>query len=347
MYGAVIAVSIFISAIMAEQIVKKEGRDANVLWGTLFWGLVFGIIGARLYHVADFWETYSQNPAMIAQTWRGGLGIFGGLFGGLFAAFAYLKIKKQDVAQWLDIAGLALPLAQGIGRLGNIFNGELLPYAQSESIADFVLFAILVYVWKHKRRLKDGSVFLAYIFGYASIRLMLENTRVGAWEVSGVNVAEAISLILAVAAFSIFAIRQPFAGGGSRRRGLWLSVFGIFLSLYLTYIKLSKGAISCGFGECDLVQQSRYSEIFGVPVAVFGTVFYLALFALLYKYEGLARYAKYWLYWGIAFSIYLLFVEVFVIKAICGWCMISFVNIAFIYALHCVGPRGVQTQKQD
>ena len=119
-----------------------------------------------------------------------------------------------------------------------------------------------------------------------------------------------------------------------------LTIFGIFISLYLSYVKLTTSSIVCTFGDCEKVQNSEYSQIFGIPVAVFGILYYFTLYIMFEKYQ---KYAKYWLLWGIIFSTYLTYLEIFVIKAICGWCVLSFVNIILIYALHYFGSRRAKT----
>ena len=112
---------------------------------------------------------------------------------------------------------------------------------------------------------------------------------------------------------------------------LALCVGGIFVSLYLTYSKLTSTPLLCLDAGCNKVQNSQYSEIFGIPVAIFGILFYFALFILVYKNK--LKYAKFWALWGIIFSTYLTYLELFVIDAICTWCVISFIIVILIFIL--------------
>lgn len=121
-----------------------------------------------------------------------------------------------------------------------------------------------------------------------------------------------------------------------------LTIVGISISLYLTYAKLTSSPLLCAFGSCEKVQNSIYSQVFGIPIAAFGIVYYFILYILLEKNN---KYARYWLIWGIIYSTYLTYLEIFVIKAICGWCVLSFANIILIYALHYFGSRRAKTQK--
>jgi len=121
-----------------------------------------------------------------------------------------------------------------------------------------------------------------------------------------------------------------------------LVVVGLLVSGYLSYVKLSHTAAICGpVGNCDRVQTSPYAEVAGVPVAVLGFLTYLAI-AVLWAWgefgEGrLAELAPLGLLgiatFGTAFSAYLTFLEPFVIRAVCTWCITSAVTITLILLL--------------
>lgn len=112
---------------------------------------------------------------------------------------------------------------------------------------------------------------------------------------------------------------------------LILVALGIAVSGYLTYIKLSNNELACGLGQCGAVQSSEYSEMFGVPVALFGVGFYVLLGILILT--RLDKWVQLWGVWGLIFSSYLTIIELYVIKAICIWCVISFVIIILINLL--------------
>jgi phosphatidylglycerol---prolipoprotein diacylglyceryl transferase len=174
-YGIIISLAILISSLLAENLVNKRGKDPLLLWDGLFWTILIGVIGARLYHVIDYWSYYSQDLVKILMFWKGGLGIIGGIIAGTITFAVYLKIKKENVFEWLDIAGLVVPLGQGLGRFGNIWNKELLPFAYYEMGCDFLLFIVL---WLLQKRVKKkGGIFLLYIIVYSLIRLLLQPYR--------------------------------------------------------------------------------------------------------------------------------------------------------------------------
>ena len=110
-----------------------------------------------------------------------------------------------------------------------------------------------------------------------------------------------------------------------------LCIAGILVSMYLSYTKVTSSSIVCGYEGCNKVQASKYSEIFGIPMGFFGIGFYFVLFALINKNK--TKLVKYLLLWGIIYSTYLTYLELFVIKAICAWCVSSFVIIILLSIL--------------
>ena len=88
--------------------------------------LVAGVIGARLYHVIDYWQRYYQyNPGKIPAVWEGGLGIWGAIVGAVLGRSLYSYFKKKNLRTILEAFAVGAPIAQAIGRLGNWVNGEL------------------------------------------------------------------------------------------------------------------------------------------------------------------------------------------------------------------------------
>jgi uncharacterized membrane protein len=122
------------------------------------------------------------------------------------------------------------------------------------------------------------------------------------------------------------------------RLSLVLAILGMLVSAYLTWIKLSNTNAFCsGVGDCEAVNSSSYSEIRGVPVAVLGLAAYLVM-------AGLLAAEKRWpafrqsiplAIFGLAltgtlYSAYLTYVELFVIKAVCPYCVASALIITSI-----------------
>jgi uncharacterized membrane protein len=121
-----------------------------------------------------------------------------------------------------------------------------------------------------------------------------------------------------------------------------LALFGLSVASYLAYTKLADTAVVCGpVGDCDAVQTSVYSELFGIPAAVLGALSYLGILALWAvshlgrdQAADLARLGLFGLALvGSLFSLYLTFLEPFVIGAVCAWCLASAVTMTLILLL--------------
>ena len=225
MYSLIATISIFTSTYLAEYIAKKEKlKFSDRLWEITLMVLLLGVIGARLYHVIDFFEFYKANPLQIFNFRAGGLALYGGLIGGLLGGFVASKIYSFRLAKFLDLMVIVLPLGQAIGRWGNYFNYELygkpyqgflklyIPIAHRqngfeqiayyhplffyESFLNLLLFFVLYFLWT-KKKFKIGSLNLLYIyiFGYGLIRYTLEPLRINTWAFSGASVASMISIL--------------------------------------------------------------------------------------------------------------------------------------------------------
>ncbi len=197
--------------------VARGGRPGDVQ-DIAIWAVPFGIIGARLYHVATDWECYFDQAACVAAdkmyggpwavlyVWRGGLGIWGGV--ALGAVGAYLGCRAKGI-RFLPMADALAPgvlVAQAIGRWGNWFNQELfggptdLPWALEVSPDTALdagypigttfhptflyeclwnLAAFAVVLWLERRfRLGYGRVMAVYAMAYTLGRGWIEYLRV-------------------------------------------------------------------------------------------------------------------------------------------------------------------------
>lgn len=114
-----------------------------------------------------------------------------------------------------------------------------------------------------------------------------------------------------------------------------LAVAGIGVAGYLTWAHYADSAVVCvAGGGCETVQKSTYSEIGGIPVALLGLLSYSAILALLAWDAPTARLVAATLaFVGFLFGLYLVALQLFVVDAICVWCMANDVLIAPALAL--------------
>lgn len=120
-----------------------------------------------------------------------------------------------------------------------------------------------------------------------------------------------------------------------------LGLLGLGVSIYLTLVHYSRAPLVClGGSGCETVNRSIYSEMAGIPVALLGAGAYLAVLATLWaeNRQVVKREEAALALFGISlagalYSLYLTYVELFVLRAICEWCVISALTITAICAL--------------
>ena len=139
---------------------------------------------------------------------------------------------------------------------------------------------------------------------------------------------------------------------------LWLSTvlcgLGIVVSGYLAYKRMAGGSLACTrWADCDVVNNSVYSKFFGIPVSFIGLVAYFVLLALAVaalRTDGRVQREILLLslllsLGGVGFSVYLTYIEIYVIEALCSWCIASAIIITLLAILGVVNvlrsaPRG-------
>lgn len=101
-----------------------------------------------------------------------------------------------------------------------------------------------------------------------------------------------------------------------------LALAGAAIAAYLTWTHFTGTAPVCSTGGCEIVQRSRYSELAGIPVAALGLAGYVAILALLLRDDPAWRVlAAALASVALAFNVYLLVLQLFVIDAVCTWCV--------------------------
>jgi phosphatidylglycerol:prolipoprotein diacylglycerol transferase len=232
-HGLFIAVAMAVSVWLTVHLAAKAGLAMERIYSLAPWAILGGIIGARLVHVIDYWSYYSANPGAILTIWQGGLAIWGGILGGTLAAVIFARISSFRLAPITDLAAPGLILAQAIGRLGDIINGEHIstttglpwgvvythpnspsyglppqhPAVGYELLMDLVIFGIL---WKLRGRLQpDASLFLLYLTLYSIGRFFLSFLRLDSNTVFlSLNQAQWISLLVLVAAIPLLVFQR-------------------------------------------------------------------------------------------------------------------------------------------
>jgi len=128
MYGVVLLLAIAAAVWLTGVRWVRWGGDWDLVYRVSIWGVIAGIVGARLYHDITSWN---QDPAIHDHwygpiaVWQGGLGIWGAIPLGVLAGAWVVRRSGNSIRLFMDAVAPGLLLAQGIGRWGNWFNQEL------------------------------------------------------------------------------------------------------------------------------------------------------------------------------------------------------------------------------
>ncbi len=222
-YGIIIAIGMGLAMVYGFKKATNFGIDGDKMTDVVIFGIIGGIVGARLYYVIFSWDIFKDDIWSIFDLRSGGLAIYGGIIGAILVGGIACKIKKLPFLPMLDIAGIGFLLGQGIGRWGNFFNVEAygghteLPWGMignkiPDSIAPVhptflyesiwcLLGFILLSIYA-KRRKFDGEIFLLYLCWYGFERFFVEGLRMDSlWLIEDViRVSQALSAVLFVLA---------------------------------------------------------------------------------------------------------------------------------------------------
>lgn len=128
-YGVLVMSGVVVAAWIAEREYARRGENGEHIWNALIWALPVGVVGARLWYVANATlggnSYYMDNPGQILNIPQGGLHFFGGLLFGALAMIFYIRRNNLDPWLLLDVAAPVTMIGQAIARPANFINQEL------------------------------------------------------------------------------------------------------------------------------------------------------------------------------------------------------------------------------
>jgi phosphatidylglycerol---prolipoprotein diacylglyceryl transferase len=236
-YGILITLGVIAAVLLASVEAKRRGFNQDYLWDALFWVVLAGIVGARLWHIFTpppsmveqgiTTKYYLTHPLEAFNIRSGGLGIPGAVIGGAIALWFYCRKKKISFLTWADIIAPGVALAQAIGRWGNFFNQEVYglptnlpwkiyidplhrvsgfenyeyfhPLFLYESLWNLLNMAVLLIVGRRfEKWLKPGDLFYFYVISYSVGRFALEFLRIDSAQVGGINFNQTFMVVIAI-----------------------------------------------------------------------------------------------------------------------------------------------------
>jgi prolipoprotein diacylglyceryl transferase len=240
MYGVMLLLAIAACIWLTGIRWVRWGGDWDLIFRVAIWGVIAGIIGARLYHDITSWNQDSAihdhwyGPIAV---WQGGLGVWGGIPFGVLVGAWVVRRSGNSVRLMMDAVAPGLLLAQGIGRWGNWWNQELygkhtsLPWGleihgkgsgftyHPTFLYEFIwdLFGVLVLLWVDRRfKIRRPALFALYVAIYTAFRMYEETLRIDpSSHFLGMRLNFWVSLVCFVASVAFFVwwqfIRSPSA----------------------------------------------------------------------------------------------------------------------------------------
>jgi phosphatidylglycerol:prolipoprotein diacylglycerol transferase len=231
-YGLGYAVAFMVGLAMVANHLKRY-RLTERDWGDLaFWAIVVGLIAARLYYVVQSgFGWYLTHPQHILAFWEGGMAYFGAVWSVPFLVIAYCFWKKLATWVVLDAAALFAAVGQPIGRIGNIFNGDILGYQSSlpwafrytspdtfapqigvsyqpaalyELLVGLCILGILLLV-RARLRPRPGGLFVGYLGMYAASQFGMFFLRANSITLFGLKQAQLSAIVLGLIALALWA----------------------------------------------------------------------------------------------------------------------------------------------
>lgn len=223
-YSLCILLGVIVAYILITREGKKQGLPKEFISDLIFYTLIIGILGARVYYCVFNLDYYLANPSEILKIYNGGLAIHGGVIAGLIFVYFYTKKKNVSFIRILDIVAPAVIIAQSFGRWGNFFNQEAhggittyqnlknmhipefiingmhiegkyyYPTFFFESIWCLIGFIILMIARKNKN-LRKGFQIGFYFIWYGIGRFFIEALRTDSLMFFGLKIAQIVSLI--------------------------------------------------------------------------------------------------------------------------------------------------------
>ena len=240
-YGIIIGIGMLLGIMLAAWDAEDRGLGEDVIYDHVFWVIVIGIMGARLYYVFFQWDAYKDDLLQILNLRAGGLAIYVGVIAGLITLYVLCRRKKLSFLDVADSLILAVLVGQILGRWGNFFNceafgryteslfamrirkaivnpimidAELLEHLIIENGTEYIQvhptflyesfwnFCLLMFLlWYRKRKKFTGEIFLLYLCGYGLGRCIIEGLRTDSLLIPGTGIA--VSQLLAGTCFVV------------------------------------------------------------------------------------------------------------------------------------------------
>jgi phosphatidylglycerol---prolipoprotein diacylglyceryl transferase len=239
-YGVIVALSFLIALWMSTREAERKGLDPKLIQDFAGYGLLGGIVGARLYFVLFSAPGYFlEHPWEIFAVWSGGIGVIGSLIGGFIVAVWFCRRRNISLLRFADTLVPGIALGQTLGQFACLLNGDsygrptdlpwAITYTDSHSLAPLNIplhpieiyemiayFLVFLIVWKvRKRHTLDGFALFTYLAGYGVARFFVDFFRgdpaIFAWGIQAAQLFGAAMILSSLVGFLLLKKDLKFA----------------------------------------------------------------------------------------------------------------------------------------
>ncbi|MCX6810600.1 MAG: prolipoprotein diacylglyceryl transferase [Candidatus Berkelbacteria bacterium] len=218
-HGVFLVLGMAIAGYLFYRLAKKENLPTNKFLLNFIASIVTGVIASRiLFYFLNL--KYYTNFYQIAEIWQGGMVSFAGFIFGGIVFLLLLRAQKENIAKWLDMAGIVFPLGIGISRVGCVLAGEVgrryygpfayyyhYPITAMEIYLCLAIFAINFSLYLYARKyLIDYFLFFSFIALYSFFRIFIDSYRADPNLIIGINLSQLTSFIIFAISFFTFSI---------------------------------------------------------------------------------------------------------------------------------------------
>ena len=228
-YGIIIGIGMLLGITLAARDAARRGIGEDTIYDFALFGIIVGVMGARLYYVIFQWENYRGNLLEILNLRAGGLAIYGGVIGGIVSLAVFCKRKNKNFLMLADSLILGVLVGQILGRWGNFFNAEafggytdslfamqikravvnpimidaaLLQHLVTVNGVEYIQvhptflyeslwnLGLLLFLLRHRDKKRfEGEIFFLYLGGYGLGRVWIEGLRTDSLLLPGTGIA--------------------------------------------------------------------------------------------------------------------------------------------------------------
>ena len=238
-HGLFTAIGIIGGVSLSVYLARVDGIPSDVGQELALVSVISAIVGARLFFVFEHWDRFHDDLAgIVLDIAEGGITLYGGLIGGVIGGVIYGLIHRWPIGIGLDAAAPGMILGQGLGRIGDLINGEHLSTASDlpwafvyrhpntlgelgvsvhptaggyELLGDFIILAFLLFV--ARRFLKvPGWLFCTYAVIYSVMRFGLSEFRFDEQTIDGIPVPQIVAAVVIGIAIILAGVIRRFPG---------------------------------------------------------------------------------------------------------------------------------------